>query len=64
VLRRIERVDELVDLVGLVANSHDHNCSPDLRGQARRLLGLGPCKAWQDCIAAPCERCGDAREAA
>jgi hypothetical protein len=44
-------LEELERVVAEVAASHDHNCSPALRGQVRRALGLGECEERQDC---PC----------
>lgn len=42
-----------------VADSHDHNCSPELRGAARAVLGLGECDPKQDCpFRGGCGTCG------
>lgn len=42
-------VERLGAVVRRVAGSHDHCCSPELRGIARYALGLGECEERQDC---------------
>ncbi len=51
--------DERVDAaLRAVAQSHDNECSPTLRGLARRALGLGRCAERQDCLGREsCEFC-------
>lgn len=52
----------MASVLRAVAESHDNNCSPELRGAARKALGLGECVERQACIfRGGCETCGTSR---